>query len=270
METPNILLTVILPINNEEKILKSSTDYYATHFDRVVGKENWQYVLVENGSTDKSPHIIEQIVKMFPTSKSLSLKKADYGNALREGFLAADGEWSLIMNVDHLWDSPYFEWAWKHREEYDFIIGSKRADPTLNTQDQYRRVLSAGLNSILQYLFDFVAAESHGMKLMRTQNLRPVAKECVMRRGQFDTELTLRALRGCFWVAEVPMPYKEKRNPRNFMVKKIGQNVVDMFRLYRTMKMVTYSGNVKYRRFCRDDLTGSAKPTKVVHVSSEK
>lgn len=250
----SILLSVILPIRNEEKILWNVAKTLAQHFDRVVGSENWQYILVENGSSDGSQQVIEKIIKHWPTSKAFKLKKADYGNALREGILASEGRWDLIMNVDHLWDSPYFEWAWKHREEYDLIIGSKRADPTLNRQDQYRRILSAGLNSILQYLFDCIAAETHGMKLIRTETLRPLARLCQMRRGQFDTELTLRALRGGSWVAEVPMPYMEKRNPRNFMIKKIVQNIWDIFRFYKVMKDVPYEGNIRYRRFCRDDL----------------
>jgi glycosyltransferase involved in cell wall biosynthesis len=254
IQKQSILLSVILPIRNEEKILWNVGKALAEHFDRIVGAGNWQYVLCENGSSDGTQQIIKQIIEHWPTSKALKLKKADYGNALREGILASEGKWNLIMNVDHLWDPPYFEWAWKHREEYDLIIGSKRADPTLNRQDQYRRILSAGLNSLLQYLFDCAAAETHGMKLIRTETLRPVARLCQMRRGQFDTELTLRALRGGFWVAEVPMPYIEKRNSKNFMIKKIGQNIWDLHRFYKVMKDVPYEGNIKYRRFCREDL----------------
>ena len=159
----------------------------------------------------------------------------------------------MLMNVDHLWDSPFFEWAWRNRHCYDLILGSKRADPTLNRQDQYRRVLSAGLNALLIYLFDFVGADSHGMKLMRASAMRPLAERCVMRRGQFDTELTLRALRGGYWVAEAPVPYVEKRSPRNFMVKKIGQNIINLFQFYHVMKSVPYVGTIRYRRACREE-----------------
>lgn len=249
-----ILLSIILPVRNEETILWNAVNAFADHFDRVVGAGSWQYVLVENGSSDGTQQILDKIVERWPTSKALKLKKADYGNALREGILASEGKWNLIMNVDHLWDSPYFEWAWKHREEYDLIIGSKRADLTLNKQDRYRKILSAGLNVLLQCLFDCAAAETHGMKLIRMKTLRPLARFCRMRRGQFDTELTLRALRGGKWVAEVPMPYIEKRNPKNFMIKKIGQNIWDLQRLYRVMKDVPCEGHLKYRRFCREDI----------------
>ncbi len=247
-------LSVILPIRNEQALLKDACDAFAAEFDRIVGPGNWQFVLVENGSSDASPKIIEQIRSERKETISLTLAIADYGNSLREGILAATGEWMMILNVDHLWDPPFFEWSWSQRSKYDLILGSKRADPTINKQDSYRRILSAALNGLLNYLFDFMGADSHGMKLMKTEPLRAIARECIMRRGQFDTELTIRAMRSGLWVVEAPIPYQEKRKPRNFMIKKISQNVLDLFRLYRVLRSVPYEGHFRYRRICREDL----------------
>lgn len=249
-------LSVVLPVRNEEGILREACDAFAGEFDRLVGAGDWQFVLVENGSSDSSPEIIAGIKDARPETLSLSLSTADYGNALREGILAAEGDWVMILNVDHLWDPPFFQWAWAQRHAYDLILGSKRADPTINRQDNYRRILSAALNGLLNYYFDFMGADSHGMKVMKTARIVPIARECVMRRGQFDTELTIRAMRAGLWVAELPIPYQEKRKPRNLMIKKVAQNVFDLFRLRRVLQTVPYEGHFRYRRFCREDLEG--------------
>lgn len=249
-----MLLSIILPIRNEESILWKATIGFAKHFDEVVGPDQWQYVLVVNGSTDNSLDIAYQIAEKWPKTLVLNNKVANIGKAQRSGFLASEGIWSLFMNVDHLWDSAFFMWAWKHREEYQLILGSKRADPTINQQNDFRRFLSNGLNALLHFLFNFVGMETRGMKLLKTEALRPIAKDCVLRRGQFDTELTLKALRTGLWVAEVPMPYIEKRKPRNFMIKKILQNTWDLFFLYNVINKLPYNGYVRYRRFCREDM----------------
>jgi len=248
------MLSFILPVFNEEKILKQAAESFAFHLDRVIKPGNWQFVFVINGSTDDSPEIAEEIVESHSLSKVVIQPKADYGNALREGLRQADGAWSLLANVDHVWDEAFFQWAWDKRYDYDLIIGSKRADPTLNRQSSYRKALSAGLNAVLVYLFDFVGSDTHGMKLLHMTSVRPIAERCVMSRGQFDTELTLRILRESLRVAEVPVTYAEKRSPRNFMIKKIGQNVFDLIRFRRVMIRVPYKGNVRYRRFSREDL----------------
>ena len=100
-----------------------------------------------------------------------------------------------------------------------------------------------------------MGADSHGMKVLKTEPLRAIARQCVMRRGQFDTELTIRAMRAGLWVAEAPIPYQEKRAPRNLMIKKISQNIFDLFRLRRVLRSIPYEGHFRYRRYCREDLT---------------
>lgn len=247
-------ISIVFPIYNEAGIVWEAVTEFATHFDSHLGKNNWQFVFVENGSTDETPQILKKVIATWPTSKVVNLDTPNYGNALREGMLHSDGEWIMIMNIDHVWDDAYFAWAWKNRDDYDMIMGSKSADLSLNSQTKYRKMLSSGLNVLLRYFFDFMGTDSHGMKIMRATSVLPVAKECVMRRGQFDTELTIRVLRSRLWVCEVPVPYKEKRVPRNFMIKKIVQNIVDLFRFYHIMKSVPALSPLRYRRFCREDL----------------
>jgi hypothetical protein len=74
-----------------------------------------------------------------------------------------------------------------------------------------------------------------------------------MERGQFDTELTMRALRGGLWVAEVPVPIVQARSPRNLMLAKIYRNVVDLLRLRRVMRTVP-SVRTRYHRWSREDV----------------
>lgn len=247
-------LSVVLPVFNEEGILEEACKDFSKEFNKIVGKNSWQFVFSENGSSDNSPLIIKKLLNVYSGSIHLTFDKSDYGYALKEGIKASNGESILIMNVDHLWDSNFFNWAWGNRNRYDLILGSKRSDPTLNQQDSYRKTLSAGLNALLQYLFESVVSDTHGMKLLRASTLKLVSEECVMKRGQFDTELTLRALRGQYWVVEVPIPYLEKRKARNFMFKKILQNVIDIYTLKKVMKEVGYQGTLNYRRFCAQDL----------------
>ena len=247
-----VALSVIVPIYNEQDQLWSMAESLGQTLDQLIGPSCWQFVLVDNGSIDDTSKVLDAVVGSWPNSRVLKLDLPNYGTALRVGLQAADAPFAYVINVD-FWDPLFLRWSWANREQYDLILGSKRADPTLNKLPAYRKFLSAGLNLIFQVFFDFVGRDTHGQKLIRLSAIRGILQHCIMERGQFDTELTMRALRGGLWVAEVPVPIAQARGPRNFMLVKIYRNVVDLWRLRRVMRNVP-SLRTRYHRWARDDM----------------
>lgn len=250
-------LSVIVPIHNEGRDLWSMASSLAPHLDRIVGGGRWQFVLVDNGSYDDSPQVVERIIAAWPTTIGTRLPRPDYGEALARGLTSAEGNWAFVVNVD-FWDEIFLGWCWRYRTVYDLVLGSKRADPSLNHQHKYRRLLSWGLNSILQFAFGFVGTDTHGQKFLSLSAIRPIVAQCVMRRGQFDTELTLRAMRQGLWLAEVPVPIRELRPPRNLMLKKIYKNLYDIIRLKRVIRLVPPNRPIRYHRWAREDIEREA------------
>ncbi|CAA7612130.1 glycosyltransferase family 2 protein [Magnetospirillum sp. UT-4] len=249
--------SIVVPVFNEEAIAEMNSRKLARYFDFIFGSGNWQFVFVENGSRDSTPEIVGRLSKEHAPSKVVTLASPDYGNALRAGIAAADFPFVHIINIEQ-WDMPFLSWAWAHRDEYDYIVGSKRIDPLLNGQSRYRRFLSLGLNCVLQVLFEFAGTETHGPKLLRMERVRDLADQCVMSRGQFDTELTLRCLRRGLRVVEAPVAYVEERPPRNLMLRKIVQNLLDVAALARVMRGVPQEGFLRLYRVAREDLVAAA------------
>jgi glycosyltransferase involved in cell wall biosynthesis len=248
----NLSLSVIVPVYNEEDHLWQMAERLGHALDRVVGSACWQYVLVDNGSVDGSSKVLDAIIASWPTSRVLTLDRPNYGTALRVGLQAAEAPFAYVINVD-FWDPLFLQWSWVNRHQYDLILGSKRADPTLNKLPAYRKFLSAGLNLVFQVFFDFVGRDTHGQKLIRLAAIHDILPRCVMERGQFDTELTMRALRAGLWVAEVPVPIAQARSSRNLMLAKIYRNFADLLRLRRVMRDVP-SMRTRYHRWAREDM----------------
>lgn len=251
------LLTVIIPVYNEEKHLKPLYNDIAPALDEITGKGNWRMLFVDNGSVDQSKQMILDIIKRSPDSKYISLSAPNYGAALRAGIDETSTEYGYIINVD-FWDKDFLHWAYLNREQYDLFLGSKRADPTINNLSPYRKFLSWGLNTLLQLFFGFVGRDTHGQKFIRLSSIKPLSKQCVMQRGQYDTEIVLRALRAGLWVTEVPVPISEKRKQRNFMWRKIYNNLVDIFKLRSVMAQVPWTHQIRYHRWAREDVESLA------------
>ena len=251
-------LAVIIPIFNEESSLMAMAEGLADHLDDIVGKERWTYVMVDNGSKDGTRKVAQEITSRWCSSKYLRLDKANYGEALSVGLKAASTQYTYIINVD-FWDPIFLHWSWHHRESYDLIIGSKRSDFSLNQQLPFRTMLSWGLNTMLKFAFGFVGTDTHGQKFLKMETMENILKVTEMRQAQFDTEFTLRAQRSGLKLAEVPVPIKEYRKPRNPMIRKLIFNLIGTVGLWRVVRKIPTLRAPQFHRFARKDMLNIAK-----------
>jgi len=255
------LVSVVIPLYNEQDILCQNLQTLAGCLDHVVGAGKWIFFLVENGSTDSTLATAKSVVMRWPGSRVVHLPEANYGIALKAGLNSVATRWVYVVDIEQ-WDLPFIAWSWKYRQAYDMLLASKRADPTICHQHTYRRLLSCALNGLLQVLVQFTGTDTHGPKLIDRTAMRSIIDVCKLDRGQYDTELVIRAIRAGKRLIEVPVLYREMRPNRNWMVKKIIWNLLALRRLVKVMRDVPYEGPVRYYRLAREDVVaaGSGAP----------
>lgn len=249
-------MSIVIPLYNEQNIIEENVAQLAPFFDRMLGKGGWQFLFVDNGSTDRTAELVQAVIARYPPSRSIYLKQPNYGAALKAGLMAATTKWVYLIDIEQ-WDLPFVNYAWSVRDDYDIVLGSKRCDPTLNFQYPYRRLLSAGLNCALQLLFSFSGTDTHGPKLINRESIEDIVTHCQLDRGQFDTEFVLKAMRSERRLVEVPVVYKENRPQKNWMIKKIVWNILALRRLVGVMRDVPFEGNIHYYRFAREDVVAA-------------
>jgi glycosyltransferase involved in cell wall biosynthesis len=97
-------LSIIVPLKNEEESLPELCDWIV----RIMNENNYTYevILVDDGSTDNSWCVIENITANNPNIKGIKFQR-NYGKsaALNEGFKAAKGDVVITMDAD-MQDSP--------------------------------------------------------------------------------------------------------------------------------------------------------------------
>ena len=72
-------LSIVVPVYNEAAMLLAMAEELAPQFDDFAGRGRWQFVLVDNGSTDGSAAIGAEIVRLVPVSVLVELDRPDYG-----------------------------------------------------------------------------------------------------------------------------------------------------------------------------------------------
>ena len=134
--TDRLDISVVIPLLNEEESLPELTDWIA----RVMQEHRYRYevLLIDDGSTDRSWEVIEQLSGQNPRLKGISFNR-NYGKsaALNVGFQRAKGDVVITMDAD-LQDSPdeipeLYDMI--KNQGYDLVSGwkKKRYDPLSKT-----------------------------------------------------------------------------------------------------------------------------------------
>jgi glycosyltransferase involved in cell wall biosynthesis len=102
-DTPRI--SIVIPIYNEQAILHAAV----VDLRERLAPLGWAYeiILAENGSRDDTIMIATELSEKYPELRMLSVGEPNYGKALRQGIIAARGEFVLCDEID-LCDTEFY------------------------------------------------------------------------------------------------------------------------------------------------------------------
>lgn len=127
------MISVVLPIYNEEKGLKSFIDNLHTQLKDI--KQNFEIILVNDGSTDQSLELIQSLCSNHSELKFIGLSR-NFGHqiAVSAGIDYASGDQVILMDADGQ-DPPELipDLISKMNEGYDVVYAKriKRANESL-------------------------------------------------------------------------------------------------------------------------------------------
>jgi dolichyl-phosphate beta-glucosyltransferase len=119
-------LSVIIPAYNEEKrILKTLQE-----IDGYLSRQDYEaeIIVVDGGSKDKTREIVKEMQKEIKNLKLIEVKGLGKGHAVREGMLAAQGDFRIFIDADNSTPIEQVERMWpEFKEGFDIVIGSRSA-----------------------------------------------------------------------------------------------------------------------------------------------
>ena len=107
------LVSIIVPVYNANKYIEATVKTV-----QEQSYENWELLLVDDGSTDGSTETIKRIVEADVTNRSVPLFPEEHGSAARArnfGLEHAKGRYIAFLDADDLWEKD------KLTEELSFM-----------------------------------------------------------------------------------------------------------------------------------------------------
>jgi dolichyl-phosphate beta-glucosyltransferase len=209
MSRPTI--SYLVPIYNEELVLADTAKAIAIRLEEHPGSE---VILVENGSTDRSPQLVEELASTLsgPEVRVIAAHSAKgYGNAMRHGIDLASGDLLVITAADLPFGFSDLDEALAHRPRPRLMIGSKAHPRSLVEVSAKRKLMSAAFRLLRRFALGLNVGDSQGTILIDRTLAQRIRPQLASADFFFSTELIALAARAGVQPVELPVDYSHPR-----------------------------------------------------------
>lgn len=210
-------LSIVVPLYNEEKNVKDVADSIVKNLSK--SKINYELILVNNGSVDSTPKIIEQLTKRNKRIRKVDvIKNQGYGWGIINGLNVSKGKYLGYIDGDGQFDSENIIKAYTKmkKNNLDFCKGRR-----LVREDGIKRNIASLLyNLLLNLMFvvniNDVNAKPKLMSMKCYNDLNLKSKDWFI-----DTEIMIKVKKKNYKYGEIPLEFKKRKAGRSNVKLKI-------------------------------------------------
>jgi glycosyltransferase involved in cell wall biosynthesis len=200
-------LSVIMPAYNEEKLIYNSIMTTINILSCFI--DDFEIVAVNDGSKDRTKKEIQRAMMKDRRIKLLSSEKnRGKGNAILSGLSQIEGDYVAFVDADLELNPSQLEGYLQELldKNLDAVIGCKfHKDSQLNYPLK-RKVISLGYYVMLLILFHLNVKDTQtGLKVFRTEAVKPVAHLIRTQGFAYDIELLVAIHRRGYKIGQMPV-----------------------------------------------------------------
>ena len=204
-----VLVSVVLPAYNEAKELETTVEKVS----QTLKKTDYTYeiVIAEDGSTDGTDELSEQLTKKYPFVRHIHReKRLGRGTALNNAFRQCRGEVLVYMDLDLATDlkslRPLIDAI--ALEGYEVSTGSRMLPESKVERSLRRSISSKSYNFLVRHMLGSIVKDHQcGFKAFKKEAALPLLGEVEASHWFWDTEILVRAQRHGFKVKEIPVEW---------------------------------------------------------------
>lgn len=183
-------LSVVIPAFNEEPRI-AETLAKVTEYLVAQGFE-WEVVVADDGSTDHTAQLVGRVIVEHPNVRILRLKHGGKGWAVKNGMLAAEGQYRLLCDADLSVPIQQVERLLPPTgPDSDIVLGSREAEGAERIGEPVRRHVMGRLFSLFvnRLVVSGMADTQCGFKCFKGETAQNLFPRLTINGFAFDVEL---------------------------------------------------------------------------------
>lgn len=231
-----IHLSVVIPAYNEEKRLPQTLDSVLDFLKQQPYRS--EVIVSDDGSTDKTAQVAEPKLRDFPHRILATPQNKGKGHAVRQGMLAASGEYILFMDADLSTPISEVSRFLSHlKKDQDVVIGSRALSESQVEihQNFFREAMGKIFNRIARlWTFKDVHDSQCGFKCFRRAAAQELFTAQKLDGFSFDVEIVYLAQKFGLRLLELPVVW---RNSPQSRVQVFRDPILMFFDILRIRKL---------------------------------
>jgi dolichyl-phosphate beta-glucosyltransferase len=229
---PTPFLSLIIPAYNEETRLP---DTIKQVFDFASQQEySMEVLIVENGSQDRTLAIAQEYATRYPQLRVLQNECRGKGRAVKQGMLAALGEYCFMCDVD--FSMPVEEinlFLPPQLNGIDIAIASRETTGAIRYEEPYyRHLVGRVYNGLIRTIaLPGLDDTQCGFKCFRSEVAEDLFKRQTMTGWSFDVEILFIARLLGYQIIEIPIHWRYNPHSKISVVRDSFKMGMDLIRI---------------------------------------
>lgn len=201
----NRSLSIFFPAYNEEENVEKSALQGLKIASEIT--EDYEVIIINDGSTDKTAEIIDQLAQKYKHFRAIHLKKNQgYGGAVWTGIINCSKDLIFFTDVDLQFDLKELKKFIPYIENYDAVIGYRNP-----RKDPFMRLVNAwGWRVLIDLLFGLKIKDIDcAFKLFHCEIFDKIYMHS--RGAMISAELLIRMKRAEMKIKELPVSHYPRR-----------------------------------------------------------
>jgi glycosyltransferase involved in cell wall biosynthesis len=260
-----MLVNITIPVFNEEVQLRDSV-LRLNRFLQGIKDCRFEIVVADNGSTDRTAEIAEQLSRKLDSVQVTRLNQKGRGAAVKKVWLESSADILSYMDVDLSSDIHAFPDLIEPliSGQFDLAVASRRLRPELTTRSWKREFISRSYNWLVKLVFQTSFSDAQcGFKAISrqaAQDLLPLVED---KKWFMDTELLVLAEKLGYRIFDMPVRWIDDPDTRVKLIRTAVDDLKGMILLRRKLAKLNLSSGQQHRfRPLENELRESRQPKK--------